>query len=56
MSGLVHVSEISNERVQDVNDYLAVGDEIEIKVVEIDKLGRIKLSAKEAKPVIKKHK
>ena len=56
VSGLVHVSEISNERVQDVNDYLAVGDEIEIKVVEIDKLGRIKLSAKEAKPVIKKHK
>lgn len=54
VSGLVHVSEISNERVNDVNEYVSEGDFIDIKVVEIDKMGRLKLSAKEIAPLEKK--
>ncbi len=56
ISGLVHVSELSNERVQDVNDYLAEGDTIKVKVVEVDRMGRIKLSAKAVESVGKKQK
>ncbi len=56
ISGLVHVSELSNERVQDVNDYLAEGDTIKVKVVEVDRMGRIKLSAKVVEPISKKQK
>jgi polyribonucleotide nucleotidyltransferase len=56
ISGLVHVSELSNERVQDVNDYLAEGDTIKVKVVEVDRMGRIKLSAKAVESVTKKQK
>lgn len=49
VSGLVHVSEITDaERVKDVNDYMAVGDKVTVRVVEVDKMGRIKLSCKAA--------
>lgn len=44
--GLVHVSEISYERVAKVSDVLHVGDEVKVKVKEIDELGRINLSIK----------
>lgn len=44
--GLVHISQISNERVNKVEDVLKVGDEILVKVTEIDKQGRINLSRK----------
>ena len=54
VSGLVHVSEIANERVENVADYVAPGDKIEIKVLEVDKMGRAKLSAKAVKPLEKK--
>ena len=53
-SGLVHVSEIAEERVNDVNEYLAEGDEIRVKVIELDRFGRFKLSAKAVKPLSKK--
>ena len=46
--GLLHISEIANERVEKVEDYLKVGDKITVKIVEIDKLGRVKLSKKQA--------
>jgi polyribonucleotide nucleotidyltransferase len=44
--GLVHISQISNERVQKVSDKLAEGDTIKVKVLEVDKQGRIRLSMK----------
>jgi len=54
ISGLVHVSELADERVSDPNEYVAEGDKIKVKVIEIDRMGRIKLSAKAAKPLTKK--
>jgi len=54
VSGLVHVSEIANERVQDINEYVAEGDDMKVRVLEIDRMGRIKLSAKAVEPVNKK--
>jgi polyribonucleotide nucleotidyltransferase len=44
--GLLHVSEISNERVRNVTDVLREGEEIDVKVLEVDRAGRIKLSRK----------
>jgi polyribonucleotide nucleotidyltransferase len=46
--GLVHISQLDNRRVERVEDVVAIGDEIVVKVVEIDKQGRINLSRKEA--------
>jgi polyribonucleotide nucleotidyltransferase len=45
--GLVHISQIANERVANVSDYLAEGQIIRVKVLEIDRQGRIRLSMKE---------
>lgn len=44
--GLVHISQISEERVANVSDKLSEGDVIKVKVLEIDKQGRIRLSMK----------
>jgi polyribonucleotide nucleotidyltransferase len=49
ISGLVHVSEITDEFVKDVNKFLKVGDDVKIKILEKDKLGRLKFSIKQAK-------
>ena len=46
--GLVHISKLDNKRVEKVEDVVHVGDEILVKVIEIDKLGRISLSRKDA--------
>ncbi|RUO59437.1 polyribonucleotide nucleotidyltransferase [Pseudidiomarina insulisalsae] len=46
--GLVHISQIAEERVNDVNEYLKVGDVVPVKVLEIDRQGRVRLSMKEA--------
>lgn len=46
--GLVHISQLAEERVKDVKDILKEGDEVLVKVLEIDKQGKIKLSRKEA--------
>ncbi|MFR1707876.1 MAG: polyribonucleotide nucleotidyltransferase [Clostridium sp.] len=46
--GLVHISKLANERVNKVEDVVAVGDEILVKVTEIDAQGRVNLSRKDA--------
>ena len=46
--GLVHISQISDERVEKVSDRLNEGDVVKVKVLEIDKQGRVRLSIKEA--------
>ena len=48
-SGLVHISEITNEYVENINDYIKTGDTVSVKVLDIDKAGRISLSMKKAK-------
>jgi len=45
--GLVHISKLAKERVEKVEDVVNVGDEIMVKVIEIDKQGRINLSRKD---------
>ncbi len=54
VSGLVHISELAEERVQDINDYVAEGDHFDVKVLDVDKMGRVKLSAKAVAPLAKK--
>tara|TARA_B110001454_G_scaffold3025_1_gene2767 strand:+ start:4033 stop:6120 length:2088 start_codon:yes stop_codon:yes gene_type:complete len=44
--GLVHISQISNERVEKVSDKLSEGDEVKVKVLEVDRQGRVRLSMK----------
>ncbi len=46
--GLVHISQIADERIEKVADHLKVGQEVNTKVLEIDRQGRIRLSIKEA--------
>jgi polyribonucleotide nucleotidyltransferase len=46
--GLVHVSKLDKNRVENVEDVVSIGDEIVVKVIEIDKQGRINLSRKDA--------
>ncbi len=46
--GLVHISKLAKERVEKVEDVVSIGDEIVVKVVEIDDKGRINLSRKDA--------
>jgi len=48
--GLVHISQICNERVENVNDKLTMGQEVTVKVLEIDRQGKIRLSMKEVEP------
>ena len=56
--GLVHISELSDQRVETVDSVLKVGDVIQVKVIEIDSMGRINLSKKQsasdAPPVVAK--
>jgi len=47
--GLVHISQISDERVEKVSDKLSEGDIVKVKVLEIDRQGRVRLSMKEVK-------
>lgn len=54
ISGLVHVSEIADDRIQDVNEYIAEGDEVKVKVLEVDRFGKIRLSIKAVAPLKKK--
>jgi polyribonucleotide nucleotidyltransferase len=46
--GLVHISQLAAERVKEVRDVLKEGDEVMVKVLEVDKTGKIRLSRKEA--------
>ncbi len=45
--GLVHISQIAEERVNKVSDYLKEGQEVKVKLIEIDRQGRVRLSMKE---------
>ena len=56
VSGLVHISELANERIKDPFDYIAEGDRLKVKVLEVDHLGRLKLSAKAVTPLKRKQK
>ena len=42
--GMVHISQITEARVENINEYLSVGDQVKVKVLEVDKQGRIRLS------------
>ncbi|MBN1914117.1 MAG: S1 RNA-binding domain-containing protein, partial [Candidatus Omnitrophica bacterium] len=46
--GLVHVSELADRFVKNVEDVVKIGDEFKVKVIAIDELGRINLSKKQA--------
>ncbi|MEY3695314.1 MAG: polyribonucleotide nucleotidyltransferase, partial [Pseudomonadota bacterium] len=46
--GLLHISQIANERVNAVSDYLKEGQQVRVKVLETDDRGRLKLSMKAA--------
>lgn len=46
--GLVHISQIADKRVEKVTDYLQMGQEVPVKVLEVDRQGRVRLSIKEA--------
>ena len=48
--GLVHISQICNERIAAVSDRLQEGQEVQVKVLDVDNRGRIKLSIKDAMP------
>lgn len=49
-SGLVHISNISNSYVNDINEFLSVGQDVKVKVMNIDQNNRINLSIKHALP------
>jgi polyribonucleotide nucleotidyltransferase len=44
--GLVHISQIAHERVKNVSDYLQVGQTVDVKALEVDDRGRVRLSIK----------
>jgi polyribonucleotide nucleotidyltransferase len=46
--GLIHISQLAHERVKSVRDVLKEGDEVLVKVIEVDKAGKVRLSRKEA--------
>jgi S1 RNA binding domain protein len=48
LTGLVHISEVADNYVKDINDHLKVGDQVEVKVINVEKDGKIGLSIKKA--------
>lgn len=49
-SGMVHISEVSTEYVEDIANHLSEGDKVKVKVMEINEKGKISLSIKKALP------
>jgi S1 RNA binding domain protein len=49
-TGLVHISEVADNYVKDINDHLKVGDQVEVKVMNVGTDGKIGLSIRKAKP------
>ncbi len=47
-TGLVHISEVADRYVKDINDHLSVGEEVTVKVLNVEKNGKIGLSIKKA--------
>lgn len=52
--GLVHISEVANEYVKDVHDFLKVQDKVNVKVLSVDDKGKIGLSIKQTQPASEK--
>ena len=52
--GLVHISEVANEYVKDVHDFLKVQDKVNVKVLSVDDKGKIGLSIKQTQPAPEK--
>ncbi|MCG1009501.1 RNA-binding protein S1 [Salinicoccus sp. ID82-1] len=48
-TGLVHISEVADQYVEDINEHLSVGEEVEVKVLTVGDDGKISLSIKKAK-------
>src|SRR5690606_29156489 len=48
ITGLVHISEVADNYVKDINEHLKVGDEVQVKVINVEKDGKIGLSIKKA--------
>ncbi|GIO24233.1 S1 domain-containing RNA-binding protein [Oceanobacillus sp. J11TS1] len=48
-TGLVHISEVADNYVKDINEHLTVGDEVKVKVINVEKDGKIGLSIRKAK-------
>lgn len=48
-TGLVHISEVADNYVKDINEHLTVGDEVTVKVINVEKDGKIGLSIRKAK-------
>ena len=48
--GLCHISKLSHDRVKNVSDVLEVGQEVDVKLIEIDRMGRLNLSYIDAQP------
>ncbi len=46
VSGLIHISEFSHRYVRDIEDYVSVGDTLELRVIDIDDTGKVSLSYK----------
>ncbi len=55
VAGLVHISELADDRVEFVEEYLKEGDDVKVKVVDIDSMGRVKLSIKAVASLEKKY-
>lgn len=51
-SGMVHISEVANSYVNDIKDFLTEGQQVSVKIINIDNEGRINLSIKKAQPQI----
>ena len=45
--GLIHISKLAKERVEKVEDVVNIGDKVKVKVLEVDKMGRINLALRE---------
>lgn len=50
VTGLVHISEVADDYVKDVSDYLKEKDKVRVKVINVDEKGKIGLSIKQADP------
>ncbi len=51
-TGLVHISEVADAYVKDVNDYLKVADKVQVKIINIEDNGKIGLSIRQAQPKV----
>ncbi len=49
-SGMVHISEVANSYVNDIKDFLTEGQQVSVKIINVDNEGRINLSIKKAQP------